>query len=645
MNMKLKTMVSVLALSLALSGCQTFGEMNNNQASEIKTLIEKEEPDFLALFEKAKTQILAENWTSANRNLNKALRINFSNSSLQELNALSYHIQASRGASQHYSLAEQGYISAIRFDPSNWSARYFLGVLYLEQRKFMEAQRQFAAYVAENDQDAEALYYLVSASYFANDLETAGVAAERLWQVAGTVETGLDPHVLLQMMSMIKAAVNEDEEAASYLEEYLKAGGELGIAQRLSNRLESWRRNFAEIKKDNRLAAAETDNEISDQSFGIGQTPLDEPEDSSPFSTVSESENSGFGTFENSFGSYDPEPTSAFDADALLNDQMVAVDVVIIRSEEDLADAYGVNVLTGLQLQFGNPDTGASAWSRSTEVIKDRFDATLDQSNHILTNMISVPAVAYTMNIANAQSGRNEILARPTLVARAGQTSEFFSGVEVSAAAVSGGAGDSVSIEKEIGVKLMVTPQFAPDGTIFMNVRAERTFLTTPSSSVVFEFRLDTSKTNVNANVAMKFGQTLILSGLSERETERDADKVPVVGDVPLFGRLFNRETSRDFNKSVLILLTPRPVSYIGDEGGSAVGAEASTTSELIRNALAGRHPDWFQPNPTLRNIVKLLGKTELYRDFQSKDLPKLDWTKSESLSRRIQSIMSDAKA
>ena len=643
--MKLKTMVSVLALSLALSGCQTFGEMNNNQASEIKTLIEKEEPDFLALFEKAKTQILAENWTSANRNLNKALRINFSNSSLQELNALSYHIQASRGASQHYSLAEQGYISAIRFDPSNWSARYFLGVLYLEQRKFMEAQRQFAAYVAENDQDAEALYYLVSASYFANDLETAGVAAERLWQVAGTVETGLDPHVLLQMMSMIKAAVNEDEEAASYLEEYLKAGGELGIAQRLSNRLESWRRNFAEIKKDNRLAAAETDNEISDQSFGIGQTPLDEPEDSSPFSTVSESENSGFGTFENSFGSYDPEPTSAFDADALLNDQMVAVDVVIIRSEEDLADAYGVNVLTGLQLQFGNPDTGASAWSRSTEVIKDRFDATLDQSNHILTNMISVPAVAYTMNIANAQSGRNEILARPTLVARAGQTSEFFSGVEVSAAAVSGGAGDSVSIEKEIGVKLMVTPQFAPDGTIFMNVRAERTFLTTPSSSVVFEFRLDTSKTNVNANVAMKFGQTLILSGLSERETERDADKVPVVGDVPLFGRLFNRETSRDFNKSVLILLTPRPVSYIGDEGGSAVGAEASTTSELIRNALAGRHPDWFQPNPTLRNIVKLLGKTELYRDFQSKDLPKLDWTKSESLSRRIQSIMSDAKA
>ena len=51
---------------------------------------------------------------------------------------------------------------------------------------------------------------------------------------------------------------------------------------------------------------------------------------------------------------------------------------------------------------------------------------------------------------------------------------------------------------------------------IRLHVVAERTFLTDPSNSVVFEFRLDTTKTNVNSTVTMKFDETLILGG-SER--------------------------------------------------------------------------------------------------------------------------------
>ncbi|MEK9765160.1 MAG: hypothetical protein VW274_01650 [Thalassolituus sp.] len=144
---------------------------------------------------------------------------------------------------------------------------------------------------------------------------------------------------------------------------------------------------------------------------------------------------------------------------------MVAVDVVIIRTEEDVSTARGVNLLSQLQFQFGNPYDGTPAYSRGNLKVNDRldpldqrapidsssgdvFDPRMNTNQQTITSFISVPAVNYNLNILNSKNGTNEILARPTLVARAGQTSEFFSGVEVSAAAVSGGAGDSISIEK-----------------------------------------------------------------------------------------------------------------------------------------------------------------------------------------------------
>ena len=125
-----------------------------------------------------------------------------------------------------------------------------------------------------------------------------------------------------------------------------------------------------------------------------------------------------------------------------------------------------------------------------------------------------------------------------------GQSSEFFSGVEVNAAAVGGSNSDgaTVEVDKEIGVKLSLTPEFLDDGRIKLDVTAERTFLTTPNtSSVTFTLRIDTSKTNVHANVAMNYGETLILSGLSEKETERTRDGVPLLQDIPGIQYLFSK--------------------------------------------------------------------------------------------------------
>ena len=92
---------------------------------------------------------------------------------------------------------------------------------------------------------------------------------------------------------------------------------------------------------------------------------------------------------------------------------------------------------------------------------------------------VTVPALAYTLNVANANSNLNEVLARPTLAAVEGMRSEFFSGTSLNAAVVSNstsGGGSAVSLERRYGVKLTVQPQILPDGRVHLAIDAARTF-------------------------------------------------------------------------------------------------------------------------------------------------------------------------
>ena len=538
----------------------------------------------------------------ASEYLSEALMTRFNSSTLQTLNAIAYHMRALDGESAMFELAEQGYLTAIRVDKSNWEARFYLGVLYSDMQRFEEAKAQLGAYVLQDDTDVEALYYLAYTAYYSGDVETAHAAAERLWDRTASMEQSpLDSSTVLRMLTIVKAAAGKDDEASDYLNEYLARPENARDGQRLNRRLQDWQKNY------------------SDSDFAYVE--------------------------EDSYG-------SEYSNDEFVDNQMVAVDVVIIRTEEDVSTARGVNLLSQLQFQFGNPYDGTPGYSRSNLRVNDRldplnergavdttngdvFDPGMNTNQQTITSYISIPAINYNLNILNSKNGNNEILARPTLVARAGQTSEFFSGVEVSAAAVSGGAGDSISIEKEIGVKLAVTPEFAPDGSVILQVEAERTFLTTPSSSVLFEFRLDTTKTTVNANVALKYGQTLILGGLNERETEEDVDGVPILRDIPIVNLFFSRRTQRDYKKSVMVLLTPRPASYMYSPSEFS-GVVRSARDDAIRGQLQDRYDDWFQPLPNIRHVMNVLEKSEVYRNFQSGDLKNTSWVNSPQHSQRI---------
>lgn len=56
----------------------------------------------------------------------------------------------------------------------------------------------------------------------------------------------------------------------------------------------------------------------------------------------------------------------------------------------------------------------------------------------------------------------------------------------------------------------------------------------------------------------MNNGETAVLGGVFEQTVRNDTDKVPFLGDIPVLGHLFKRNSKSDEKSEMLIFLTPR---------------------------------------------------------------------------------------
>ena len=60
-------------------------------------------------------------------------------------------------------------------------------------------------------------------------------------------------------------------------------------------------------------------------------------------------------------------------------------------------------------------------------------------------------------------------------------------------------------------------------------------------------------------------GQTVVLGGLISENVTKTKDKVPLLGDLPLAGRLFRSESSQSIKKNLLIFVTPTIIDPAGN--------------------------------------------------------------------------------
>lgn len=644
------SIVALAVATLGLAGCETLGGFARNSGNGMTDPLASYRPathlheavpkDKLNT---ATRQLVAEGlkaldqreYEKASQLFNLALKTDINNSYVHFLVALSYHLRGLGGEGALYALAQQGYELAVQFDPSNAVARHYLGLLYIDRREFASARAQLmeAALYARNEPDL--LYDLAVAAYYAKDPRTAYAALEGLRQL----ENGHASERTLRALAIVAAATGDDAAARGFLKHLEQAGArDLRVA---ADRVDSWRDAYGSGLMKTQFP---TSGGFPSGSSGVPSGSTGVPPGSSGFPP-----GSGGYPAAGGFSGGQGMPGAQFggtgqrqpgSAGGFFDKNMVMLDVTIIATEEDNNDTFGINLLEGLRIQFGN-SVGTPAVSRQTNINSDLVNSLNNTATRQVTRLIQIPAITYTLNIANAQDRRNEVLARPTLVAMGGQMSTFFSGTDVIGAAVSTGQGGSVQVQKEAGVKLSLLPEFLPEDLIKMQVIAERTFLTNPNSNVLFDFRLDTSKTLVSANVVMKYGETLILSGLSERNTETSHSGVPLLRDIPLVQYLFSRKTDRDFHKSVLILVTPRRPGYT-NRAQTDIDAERGkmTEAQRLQAEFEDKYKLWFKPVPNIAQALTVLNTSPIFREFRSGDMTIESWVSRSSHGGRLLSAL-----
>ncbi len=549
----------------------------------------------------------------ASEKINAALRLRVDRSYYHLVNGLIYHLQAREGGAGSYELAAQGYQQAIRFDESNWQAHLLSGLLHIDTSKFEQARLDLAEAMYLRPDDADVLNAFAYAAYRSGSPDLAAGAINAL-EAMGGVKTQVE----IRNASVIMAAVGEPDKARAYLAQ-------------LNEKVSPTTRSFVERRLGDWQGVHNNPAMLKTQ-FGA------------PPGGGFGAPGGGFGAPGGGFGApgggFGGMPGQLPPPGAPGMDKMVVVDVVIISTEEDYSNQQGMNLLRGLEVQFGG--SNGPAYSRETRAnVNDSGDRSQISS---ITRLISVPSVKYSLNIFNINSARNEILARPTLVATAGRASEFFSGAELNAVVVSSGvnASNPVNIVKDIGTTLQVTPTFLDDGRINLKVLAQRTFIKTPNNNLSgFNARVETSKSRIDASVVMRPGETLILGGLSEKEGEITRDGVPLLQDIPLVQYLFANRTSRDYQKSTLILITPRPAQYVYQPEKARQAYEKSLSEEERPFAsLRARYADWFRPYPNWASTFRQLQENSLYREFRTGDVLLENWTDMRSIKDRLGKVL-----
>ncbi|WP_249352153.1 MULTISPECIES: type II secretion system secretin GspD [unclassified Rudaea] len=107
------------------------------------------------------------------------------------------------------------------------------------------------------------------------------------------------------------------------------------------------------------------------------------------------------------------------------------------------------------------------------------------------------------------------------------------------------------------GTTLQITPRVNPGGLVYMDVAQE---ITTPGSSTAANPNPPISQRNLNTQVAVQSGQTVLLGGLIREDNVVSNTGVPFLSSVPVLGNLFKSSQNSRTRTEIIVLITPRVI-------------------------------------------------------------------------------------
>ncbi len=151
--------------------------------------------------------------------------------------------------------------------------------------------------------------------------------------------------------------------------------------------------------------------------------------------------------------------------------------------------------------------------------------------------------------------GRGKIISSPRVVTADKVKAIIEQGTEIPYQEATSSGATSVSFRKAV-LKLEVTPQITPEGAIFLDVKVNKD---SRGQETISGPAIDTK--NVQTQVLVENGGTVVLGGIYEQQDRTTVTKVPFFGDLPVVGWLFKNESKINDRTELIIFITPRVIS------------------------------------------------------------------------------------
>lgn len=255
--------------------------------------------------------------------------------------------------------------------------------------------------------------------------------------------------------------------------------------------------------------------------------------------------------------------------------RQVRIEARIVAVSEDFQRQLGVRFgatgvrgtgdgfISGSGSSLANEDilgAGGSAFPGGAPFAPSRYNVNLPVANPAGSLAFMVLGSDYLLDLelsAAQNEGQGEVISAPSIIVANQQEALIAQGTEIPYQEAASSGATSVSF-KDAKTSLAVTPLITPDNRLILDITVvkERVgqFVVGIGGGQVPS--IDSSE--ISTRVVVSDGQTVVLGGILETERRETVKKVPLLGDVPIFGHLF-KSTDRVNNKDeLLIFVTPK---------------------------------------------------------------------------------------
>jgi len=154
--------------------------------------------------------------------------------------------------------------------------------------------------------------------------------------------------------------------------------------------------------------------------------------------------------------------------------------------------------------------------------------------------------------------GRGKIVSSPRVITADQVKALIEQGTELPyQTATSSGA--TAIVFRKANLKLEVTPQITPEGSIILDVDVNKDSVGQVTTA---GYAIDTK--HVQTQVLVENGGTVVIGGIFLQQETFNEQKVPWLGDIPVVGVLFRNKSNQSKRSELLIFLTPKVVSEKG---------------------------------------------------------------------------------